>query len=185
MNPPGPCNNGFNSFDVNRVYLNTYFTPTDDVVFRFTPELYRANGANQTGTTCAQAATLAGCSLNDTFGATTGVGSNLDGDLNLRMKYAYVQFTQLAKSIPLLQGDTLTVGAQPNPLLGWEEDFTQFRYVYLSPWNYIGLSSSQIGLKRTWASSSRISCIAGSSTQESPVMIATGMCLWASCARRR
>jgi hypothetical protein len=146
-NPPGPGNNGFNAFDISRVYLNTYFTPTDDVTFRFTPEIYRANGANQTGTTCAQAGTLAGCSLNDTFGATTGVSSNLDGDLNVRLKYAYVQFNSLTKQIPLLQGDTLSVGAVPNVFIPWEEDFSQFRYVYLMPWNYMGFSSSQIGLQ--------------------------------------
>ena len=35
---------GINAFDINRVYLNTYFTPTDDLTFRFTPELYRADG---------------------------------------------------------------------------------------------------------------------------------------------
>ena len=45
-NPPGPGNDGFNAFDISRVYLNTYFTPTDEVTFRFTPEIYRANGAN-------------------------------------------------------------------------------------------------------------------------------------------
>ncbi len=44
MNPPGPYNNSYNSFDINRVYLNTYFTPTEDLTFRFTPEIYRANG---------------------------------------------------------------------------------------------------------------------------------------------
>src|SRR5260370_35129712 len=45
-NPPGPGNEYFNAFDVSRVYLNLYFTPTDDLLFRFTPELYRANGNN-------------------------------------------------------------------------------------------------------------------------------------------
>ena len=42
--PAGPGQQFFNSFDINRVYLNTYFTPTDDLTFRFTPEIYRANG---------------------------------------------------------------------------------------------------------------------------------------------
>ena len=146
MDPPGPGNNGFNSFDINRVYLNTYFTPTNDLTFRFTPEIYRANGANQTGSTCATA-TGGTCSLNDKFGSTSAVGSNLDGDLNVRLKYGYLQDTNLFKDVPLLKGDTLTLGAQPNPLLGWEEDFGQYRFVYLSPWNYLGLSSSQIGLQ--------------------------------------
>jgi len=131
MNPPGPYNNLYNSFDINRVYLNTYFTPTDELTFRFTPELYRANGT----------------ATADKTGANTGYGSNLDGDLNVRMKYAYLQYTGLTDRIPSLKGGNVTFGAQPNPLLGWEEDFTQYRYVYLSPWNYLGLSSSQIGLQ--------------------------------------
>jgi len=131
MNPPGVGNNGFNSFDINRVYLNTYFTPTKDVTFRFTPELYRANGT----------------ATADKIGTSTGVASNLDGDMNVRMKYAYLQYSGLWDSVPMLKGGNVTFGAQPNPLLGWEEDFTQYRFVYLSPWNYLGLSSSQIGLQ--------------------------------------
>jgi hypothetical protein len=131
MNPPGVGNNGFNSFDINRVYLNTYFTPADDYTFRFTPELYRANGT----------------ASNDKIGTSTGVGTNLDGAMNVRMKYAYLQYTGLWKDVPVLKGGNVTLGAQPNPLLGWEEDFTQYRFVYLSPWNYLGLSSSQIGLQ--------------------------------------
>ena len=146
MNPPGPGNNGYNSFDINRVYLNAYFFPTDDWVFRFTPEIYRANGANQTTTSCLTA-TGGVCSFNDKFGATSAVGSNLDGDLNVRLKYAYLQYTALWNDVPLLKSGTVTIGAQQNPLLGWEEDFTQYRFAYLSPWNYLGLSSSQIGLQ--------------------------------------
>jgi hypothetical protein len=131
MNPPGPYNNSYNSFDINRVYLNTYFTPTDDLTFRFTPEIYRANGT----------------ATADKTGANTGFGSNLDGDLNVRLKYAYVQYSGFFDKSPQFKGFTVTGGAQPNPLLGWEEDFTQYRFVYLSPWNYLGLSSSQIGLQ--------------------------------------
>ena len=131
MNPPGPYNNLYNSFDINRVYLNTYFTPTDELTFRFTPELYRANGT----------------ATPDKTGANTGFASNLDGNLNVRMKYAYVQYTGLFDRLPELKGATVTGGAQQNPLLGWEEDFSQYRFVYLSPWNYLGLSSSQIGLQ--------------------------------------
>jgi hypothetical protein len=130
QNPPGPYNNIYNSFDISRVYLNTYFSPTDSLTFRFTPELYRAIGS---GTA-------------DKLGKSTGLGSNLDGNLNVRLKYGYVQYTGLTDDIPLLKGGNVTFGAQQNPLLGWEEDFTQYRYVYLSPWNYVGLSSSQVGL---------------------------------------
>ncbi len=131
LNPPGPQNNFYNSFDINRIYLNTYFTPTNDLLFRFTPEIYRANGT----------------ASNDKLGTKTGVGSNLDGDLNVRLKYGYVQYTGLMDSISPLKGGSVAFGAQPNPFLPWEEDLYQYRFVYLAPWNYVGLSSSQIGLQ--------------------------------------
>jgi hypothetical protein len=135
-NPPGPGNNEFNAFDITRVYLNTYFFPTDNWTFRFTPEIYRANGAQSNATT------------KDTFGKSTAVGSNLDGELNLRLKYAYVQYKGLLDSLgPELKGANITFGAQPNPFIPWEEDLYQFRYVNLVPWNYLGFSSSQIGLQ--------------------------------------
>jgi hypothetical protein len=131
VNPPGPGNNEFNAFDITRVYLNAYFLPTDDLIFRFTPEIYRANGTPS----------------NDRLGTTSGVGTNLDGDLNVRLKYAYVQYKGLLDGIAPLKGATVTLGAQPNPFIPWEEDLSQYRFVYLVPWNYISLSSSQIGLQ--------------------------------------
>src|SRR5216683_2645869 len=123
--------------------------PADNWTFRFTPEIYRANGANQTGTTCLQPASSTGsCSLNDKFGKNTAVGSNLDGDLNVRLKYAYVQYKGLLDSVaPELKGGNITFGAQGNPFIPWEEDLYQYRFVNLVPWNYISLSSSQIGLQ--------------------------------------
>jgi hypothetical protein len=147
LNPPGVGNNGYNSFDISRVYLNAYFFPIDNWTFRFTPEIYRANGANQTTTTC-ETATFSTCSFNDKFGTTTAVGSNLDGDLNVRLKYAYVQYKGLLDDVvPEMKGAQVTFGAQGNPFIPWEEDLYQFRYVNLVPWNYISLSSSQIGLQ--------------------------------------
>jgi hypothetical protein len=131
MNPPGVGNNGYNSFDVNRVYLNTYFTPTKDFTFRFTPELYRSIGTVS----------------NDKNGQVTGVGSNLDGDMNVRMKYAYLQYNSLWNDVPMLKGGNATFGAQPNPFIPWEEDLYGYRYVNLVPWNYLGFSSSQVGLQ--------------------------------------
>jgi hypothetical protein len=131
VNPPGPGNNGFSSFDVTRVYLNTYFTPTDDWLFRFTPEIYRANGT-------ATASTVS---------STSAAASNLTSNLNVRLKYGYVQYKGLLADNPMLKGANLTLGAQPNVFIPWEEDMYQYRYVNLVPWNYVGLSSSQIGLQ--------------------------------------
>jgi hypothetical protein len=131
LNPPGPYNDNFNSFDISRVYLNTYFMPTDNWTFRFTPELYRANGT----------------ATADQTGANARIGSNLSGDLNVRMKYAYIQYKGLLDDVPWIKGGNTTFGAQGNPLIPWEEDLYQFRYVNLVPWNYISLSSSQIGLQ--------------------------------------
>jgi hypothetical protein len=127
---PGPYNNTFNSFDISRIYLNTYFTPSDDLTFRFTPEIYRATGTASP----------------DKTGANSGFASNLDGSLNVRMKYGYVQYSGLFDRVPQLKGGNVVFGAQQNPLITWEEEFTQYRFVYLSPWNFLGLSSSQIGL---------------------------------------
>jgi hypothetical protein len=131
LNPPGVGNNGYNSFDVNRAYLNAYFTPTRNTTFRLTPELYRAVGS-------------AGP---DRLGTTAAAGSNLDGELNLRIKYAFLQYTGLFGRSRQFKNGGIIFGAQPNPFVTWEEDFGQFRYVYLSPWNFLGLSSSQIGLQ--------------------------------------
>ena len=131
LNPPGPGNNFYNSFDISRVYLNTYFMPTEDLTFRFTPEMYRANGTPSS----------------DKTGTTTGISSNLDGALDVRVKYAYLQYKGLLDSVDLFRGGDITLGAQSNPLVGWEDDFGQYRFVYLSPWNYASLSSTQIGLQ--------------------------------------
>jgi hypothetical protein len=100
------------------------------LTFRFTPEIYRAIGNGAA----------------DKLGANSGLGSNLDGNLNLRLKYGYVQYSGLTDGIPSLKGGSVTFGAQQNPMLNWEEDFSQYRFVYVAPWNYVGLSSGVVGL---------------------------------------
>src|SRR4051794_4319969 len=44
INPPGPGNNSYNTFEINRAYLNVYYSPSDTFTFRLTPELYRQIG---------------------------------------------------------------------------------------------------------------------------------------------
>src|SRR5579863_5675459 len=130
LNNPGQGgNNDYNSFDITRTYLNFFFFPTKDWTLRLTPNLYKTVGSS-----------------NDKIGQTTGFGSNLDGNLGVRMKYAYIQYANLWNDVPALKGGTLTMGEIPNPLVAWEEDLYGYRYVNLTPWNYLSLSSTQTGV---------------------------------------
>jgi hypothetical protein len=132
INPPGPGNNAFNDFDVTRAYFNLLFSPTDDWTFRLTPNIYRTQGAAASASK---------------FGRVSAVGSNLDGNLGYRLKYAYLDYNKPFKSwAPALAEDKITFGQLPNPLIAWEEDLYGFRYVNLVPWNYLSLSSTQTGL---------------------------------------
>jgi len=130
INNPGPQNNIFNSFDITRTYLNFYFFPTDGLTVRITPNIYRAVGG----------------STNQTIGHGTQFSSNLDGNLNFRLKYGYLQYSKLFDWCQALKGDTISGGMIPNPLVAWEEDLFGFRYVTLTPWNYLSLSSTQVGM---------------------------------------
>src|SRR5579871_714522 len=129
INNPGPGNNDYNSFDITRTYLNFFFFPTKDWELRLTPNMYRTYGNS-----------------NDKVGQTTGYGGSLDGNLGVRMKYASLTYSGLFDQVPMLKGDTIAVGEIPNPLVAWEEDLYGFRYVNLTPWNYLSLSSTQLGL---------------------------------------
>jgi hypothetical protein len=128
---PGVGNNSYSSFDITRTYLNIFFFPTPDWTLRLTPNMYKTIGSS-----------------NDTVGTSTGFGSNLDGDLGVRMKYAYLEYNDLWKNlkVPALKGGTIQIGEIANPLVAWEEDLYGYRYVNLTPWNYLGLSSTQVGL---------------------------------------
>jgi len=127
----GPGNNLYNSFDLDRAYLNFYFNPTPDWTFRVTPDIYRALGA----------ATPASTSHN------SALGSNLSGDISYRIKYAYLEYNKILDwAGPATKGSTIQIGSISNPFVSWEEDLTTFRYVTASPWNYAGLTSAQLGL---------------------------------------
>jgi hypothetical protein len=136
VNNPGPGNENFNSFDITRTYLNLYFFPTKDWQFRFTPDIYKTVGCSSSFAAC-----------NPNVGQNTAFGSNLDGNLAVRLKYAYVQYLNLWKDVPLLKGGSVSFGALPNPFIPWEEDLYGYRFVNLVPWNYLSLSSSQLGLQ--------------------------------------
>ena len=126
---PGPGNNNYNSFDITRTYLNFFFFPTKDWTLRITPNMYKTIGSS-----------------NDKVGQTTGFGSNLDGDLGVRIKYASLAYSGLWDHVPMLKGGTVSLGEIPNPLVDWEEQLYGFRFVNLTPWNYLSLSSTQVGV---------------------------------------
>jgi len=146
MQWPGPGNNSFNQFAINRTYLDFKFTPLDDVSMRITPDMY---AMINTGTTCtATAPTKCTASSGDKIGANTGFAQTDDGNLGLRLKYAYLDyntfFQKVAKIAPM-SDDKFTFGQQQNPLVDWEENLWGFRYTALTPWNYLSLSSAQVG----------------------------------------
>jgi hypothetical protein len=131
INNPGPGNDNWNSFDITRTYLNFYFFPTKDWTVRLTPNMYKTIG-----------------STNDKIGQNTGFGSNLDGDFSVRMKYANLQYSGLWQKlgVPALADGKVIIGETSNPLVAWEEDLYGFRFVNLTPWNYLSLSSTQVGI---------------------------------------
>src|SRR5258708_25496018 len=129
LNTPGPGNNIFNSFDISRAYSNFFFFPTPDFTVRVTPDIYATRGT----------------ATADKIGATSAIGSNLDGNLALRIKYAYLQYKKAFTWCPSLKEDTITAGVISNPLVTWQEDLWGYRYVADPPWNYLGLSSAQFG----------------------------------------
>lgn len=130
LNNPGVGNNDYNSFDLTRTYLNFFFFPTKDWTLRLTPNMYKTIGA----------------ASSDKIGQTTGFGSNLDGNLGVRMKYASLTYNGLWDAVPALKGGTVSFGSIANPLVAWEEDLYGYRYVNLTPWNYLSLASTQIGM---------------------------------------
>lgn len=130
--PPGPGNNLYNSFDLTRAYLDLKFMPTKDFTLRVTPDLYRAIGD-------------AGDVNNS---KNSKIGTNLSGNLGMRIKYAYLSWNTPFSLLGIkpMAKDAIIFGQQGNSFIPWEEDLSGMRYVYLVPWNYLGLSSSQTGI---------------------------------------
>jgi hypothetical protein len=154
---PGPGNNSFSSFDITRSYLDFKFTPIDDISARVTPNMYLITN---TGTTCTatttvttppggKATTKCTASSGDKSGVNSGFAQSADGDLGFRLKYAYLDyntFFQKVLKVAAMHDDKFTFGQQQNPLVDWEENLWGFRYTALTPWNYLSLSSTQVGV---------------------------------------
>jgi hypothetical protein len=157
MTWPGPGNNSFNSFDITRAYLDFKFTPNEDVSARVTPNVYLMVN---TGTTCTATTTISKppggtattkctASTGDKVGTDSGYAQTVDGNLGYRLKYAYIDYNTFFKKIlkfAPMSDDKFTFGQQQNPLVDWEENLWGFRYTALTPWNFLSLSSTQVGL---------------------------------------
>jgi hypothetical protein len=122
VNWPGPGNNMYNSFYLDRAYLNFFFNPTEDWTVRVTPNIY----------------TMTGDTANQGVGRTSAYGSSLTGDLGYRLKYAYLQYNTPFKNFGLenIAKDQIVMGEIPNPETSWEEDLYGFRFVNLTTWNW-------------------------------------------------
>jgi len=107
-----PGNSGLNVFEATRAYINLFYTPSDEVTLRITPDIYRTS----------------------------------DGSLTYRLKYAFVDFQKIFGS-GAFKKDKLTFGQTQQPLTDWEEGLSGYRYAYLTPWNYLSLSSTYVGAK--------------------------------------
>jgi hypothetical protein len=142
---PGPGNNSFSQFDITRSYLDFKFTPNEDVSARVTPNMYLMVNSSFKCTATSGKCTVAS---GDPFGLNSGISSTTDGNLGFRLKYAYVDyntfFQKILKFEPMRE-DRFTFGQQQNPLVDWEENLWGFRYTALTPWNYLSLSSTQVG----------------------------------------
>jgi hypothetical protein len=130
INPPGPGNNSYNAFEINRAYLNVYFSPTDAFTFRLTPELYRQIGS----------------APSTKIGATGAIASNTDQPLPFRLKYAFLDFNTLFAFSDTFKKTKLTIGMQQNPLIEWEERLYGYRFVNTVPWDFLGFSSALLGV---------------------------------------
>ncbi|MGB8473683.1 MAG: hypothetical protein WCE61_06305 [Candidatus Acidiferrum sp.] len=69
-----------------------------------------------------------------------------DQSLVLRMKYAFVDFQKIFGD-GAFKKDKITFGETQQPLTDWEEGLSGYRYAYLTPWNYLSLSSTYVGAK--------------------------------------
>ncbi len=156
---PGPGNNSFNSFDITRTYLDFKFTPTEDVSARVTPNMFLIVNTGSKCTNSSVTVTIGGvkttipgqkctASSGDADGLSTGFGQTTDGNLGFRVKYAYLDYNTFFKKIlkvAPMSDDKFTFGQQQNPLVDWEENLWGFRYTALTPWNFLSLSSTQVG----------------------------------------
>lgn len=124
LTPPGPGNDGFNSFDLTRAYINLVWKPSERFTIRVTPNVYRELDTSATVDTS----------------KSSQVATNVNGNLSFRLKYGYMQVNDV------WHGMNVRLGQMENPLIPWEEDLYGYRFVNLVPLNYLAYSSTDLGV---------------------------------------
>ena len=124
LTPPGPGNDGFNSFDLTRSYINLVWKPSDRFTIRLTPNVYRELDTSAAVDTS----------------KSSQVATNVNGNLSFRLKYGYMQVNDV------WHGMNVRLGQMENPLIPWEEDLYGYRFVNLVPLNYLAYSSTDLGV---------------------------------------
>ena len=131
ITPPGPGNDGFNSFDLTRAYINLFWKPSDRFQIRITPNVFREIDTNAAANTS----------------KSSQVATNVNGNLTYRLKYGWLQANDILRDFHAgLPEIDFRVGQLENPLVPWEEDLYGYRFVNLVPLNYLAYSSTDLGL---------------------------------------
>ena len=139
--PSSITDQNYNAFEVTRTYINLFYTPSDAVTLRITPDIYRTSTVTAV-TSTASACTSLPCTPTITNTYTT------DQSLTLRLKYGYVDLNKLFASNQYFKDTKITFGQTQNSLTDWEEGLTGHRYTYKMPMDYAsGLSSTYAGVK--------------------------------------
>lgn len=139
LTPPGPGNDGFNSFDITRAYINLFWYPSDRFTIRLTPNIYRQIATSEVVDTA----------------KSSQVATNLNGDLSFRLKYGYLQIHRIfddvngLRDLPGFSDASIKIGQIENPLIPWEEDLYGYRFVNLVPLNFLAYSSTDLGVAMT------------------------------------
>jgi TolA-binding protein len=127
-------------------YTNTGFSPA----FQDAPSVQLAppgnNGLNIFDVTRAYVNFLYTPDQHVTLRITPDIYRQADSSYTLRLKYGFVDIQKVFGN-GALKDTKITFGQTTQPLTDWEEGLSGYRYAYLTPWNYLSLSSTYAGAK--------------------------------------
>lgn len=113
-NPDAPSPDGANRFEITRAYINVEPHVSDKIWLRITPDITRVSGTE----------------------------GNIDGNLDLRLKYAYAQFDDVG-----LKGLSIKGGLQQTAYIDFEDSVWGYRVLNNSAYEFFtGNSSSDLGV---------------------------------------